>query len=124
MKFVPGKSDAYNKGWEAFFCSRELGDNPYNPGSEDHKDWAAGFVAGSGQSGSETILLDKIIGEYFGGDKTAAAAAVSDGGVSMFQVNNWISQKREFIQLANGDFILSSKKQKIIKVPKKSGALG
>lgn len=43
MNFVPNKSDFYNKGWEGFFIQRELGDNPYSLGSEEHTQWSEGF---------------------------------------------------------------------------------
>lgn len=45
MQFVPGKSDAYNAGWESFFIDRELSDNPHSAGSEPYSDWADGFNA-------------------------------------------------------------------------------
>lgn len=45
MQFVPGKSEAYNAGWESFFIGRELSDNPHSAGTEYHKDWTDGFAA-------------------------------------------------------------------------------
>lgn len=45
MQFVPGKSEAYNAGWESFFIDRELSDNPHSAGTEYHKDWTDGFAA-------------------------------------------------------------------------------
>lgn len=44
-QFVPGKSEAYNAGWESFFIDRELSDNPHSAGSKTHNDWADGFNA-------------------------------------------------------------------------------
>lgn len=45
MVFVPGKSEAYNAGWESFFIDRDLSDNPHSAGSESHNDWSDGFHA-------------------------------------------------------------------------------
>ena len=45
MQFVPGKSDAYNAGWESLFIDRDLSDNPHSAGSESHNDWSDGFRA-------------------------------------------------------------------------------
>ncbi|MAA93993.1 MAG: hypothetical protein CML22_06745 [Rheinheimera sp.] len=43
MEFVPGKSEAYNAGWESFFIDRDLSDNPHLVGTEQHKEWDSGF---------------------------------------------------------------------------------
>tara|TARA_Y100001963_G_C6612950_1_gene367931 strand:+ start:251 stop:427 length:177 start_codon:yes stop_codon:yes gene_type:complete len=49
-EFVPGKSSAFNAGWESFFIDREQSDNPHSAGTEYHKDWADGFAAAQASS--------------------------------------------------------------------------
>lgn len=44
-EFVPGKSAAFNAGWESYFIDRELNDNPHPAGSECNQDWSDGFIA-------------------------------------------------------------------------------
>lgn len=58
------------------------------------------------------ITVEQMINDYFGGDRQAAADAVS---VSVPFLNNWLSQKREVLLLHNDDFILTTKTQKIFK---------
>lgn len=43
-EFVPGKSAAFNAGWESFFIDRDLSDNPHSVNSECNQDWADGFA--------------------------------------------------------------------------------
>lgn len=43
MEFVKGKTEPYNKGWESFFIERDISDNPYSVGTQQHKEWVDGF---------------------------------------------------------------------------------
>lgn len=61
------------------------------------------------------IPARKLINEVFSGDRTSFAEAA--GGASIEQVNNWVSQGREFLPLANGDFVMMSQKLKVVKSP-------
>lgn len=45
VEFAPGKSPAFNAGWESFFIGRDISDNPNADGTDYHKDWADGFTA-------------------------------------------------------------------------------
>lgn len=68
-EFVPGRSSAFNAGWESYFIHREATDNPHREGSEQHNDWIGGFDAARSNSltfkstdGSiVTIALDKLV---------------------------------------------------------------
>ena len=49
-----------------------------------------------------------------GGNRTAIA---ENANISPAQLNNYISQDREVLELANGDYILVTSKTKIFKKP-------
>lgn len=53
-------------------------------------------------------LIDLI--KKLGGNRAALA---EKWGTTEQQINNWVSQKRGVIELANGDYILTSKHTKI-----------
>jgi len=56
------------------------------------------------------ITVKQMIDDYFGGNRAAAAESA---GVTLDFLNNWLSQGREVMRLDNGDFILTTKTQKI-----------
>ena len=44
------------------------------------------------------------------------AALAKEWGTTEQQINNWVSQKREVVELASGDYMLTNQKNKIFKV--------
>lgn len=58
------------------------------------------------------ITVKQMIDDYFGGNRAAAAESA---GVTLDFLNNWLSQGREVMRLDNGDFILTTKTQKVFK---------
>lgn len=61
-----------------------------------------------------TVSAIHLINHEFHGDRGAVAEAAD---ASIAQVNNWVSQGREFFRLANGDYILKNGLTKIVKIP-------
>ena len=56
------------------------------------------------------ITVRKLAEDYFKGNRNEAANAA---GVSIDLFNNWVSEKREAILLADGNFVLESGRTKI-----------
>lgn len=69
-------------------------------------------------SATGTITVRKMVEVYFKNDREKAAKAA---GVSLQFLNNWISQNRRLMRLADGRFILETKTQKIISCPNVGG---
>ena len=57
-----------------------------------------------------------MIDKHFGGDRNLVATCA--GVTRVQQVNNWVSEGREVVELKDGGFVLLSDKVKIIKDPK------